>query len=53
MRYYDVRRACKDDVYKLLGKGYHQEWTNLAGMNQVVNGKVVSCSMRVDGGSLQ
>jgi hypothetical protein len=22
-------------------------------MNQVVNGKVVSCSMRVDGGSLQ
>jgi hypothetical protein len=43
----------KDDVYNLLGKGYRQEWTNLAGMKQAVIGKVVSCSTRVDGGSLQ
>lgn len=73
LRYYDVKRACKDvtedmlqslcsyvgiirhkdDVYNLLGMGYRQEWTNLVGMKQVIIGKVVSCSTRVDGGSLQ
>jgi hypothetical protein len=41
----------KEDVYDLLGKGYRQEWTNLAGINELVFGKVLSCTTKFDGGS--
>jgi hypothetical protein len=43
----------KEDICNLLGKGYQQVWTNLMGITQLVVGKVISCSTKFDGGSLQ